>query len=84
MAHGVAVLGSSAGALPETLGEAGVIVPEEDVPALAAALQRLHDTPGESARLGAAGRRRVMDEYTDAAVADKTLRFWREVLRATA
>lgn len=84
MAHGVAVIGSAAGALPETIGDAGVIVPEEDVPALATALQRLHDTPGESARLGAAGRRRVMDEYTDAAVADKTLRFWREVLRATA
>ncbi len=84
MAHGVAVVSSSAGALPETIGEAGIIVPEEDVPALAVVLQRLHDTPGECARLGAAGRRRVMDEYTDAAVADKTLRFWREVLHATA
>ncbi|HEY8259124.1 MAG TPA: glycosyltransferase family 4 protein [Gemmatimonadales bacterium] len=84
MAHGIAVVASAAGALPETLGDAGIIVPEEDVSALAVALQRLHDTPGECARLGAAGRRRVMDEYTDAAVADKTLRFWREVLRATA
>lgn len=84
MAHGVAVIGSAAGALPETIGDAGVIVPEEDVSALATVLQRLHDIPGESARLGAAGRRRVMDEYTDAAVADKTLRFWREILRATA
>jgi glycosyltransferase involved in cell wall biosynthesis len=84
MAHGVAVVGSAAGAVPETIGEAGIIVPEEDVPALAAVLQRLHDTPGECTRLGAAGRRRVMDEYTDAAVADKTLRFWRELLHATA
>jgi len=84
MAHGVAVVGSAAGAVPETLGEAGIVVPEEDVPALAATLQRLHDTPAECARLGAAGRRRVMDEYTDAAVADKTLRFWRELLHATA
>ncbi len=84
MAHGVAVVGSAAGAIPETIGETGIIVPEEDVSALADALQRLHDTPGECARLGAAGRRRVMDEYTDSAVADKTLRFWRELLRATA
>ena len=84
MAHGVAVVASAAGALPETLGDAGIVVPEEDVSALATILQRLHDTPGEYARLGAAGRRRVMDEYTDAAVADKTLRFWREVLGATA
>ena len=84
MAHAVAVVGSAAGAVPETIGEAGIVVPEEDVPALAAVLQRLHDTPGECTRLGAAGRRRVMDEYTDAAVADKTLRFWRELLHATA
>ena len=84
MAHGIAVVGSAAGALPETIGDAGIIVPEEDVSALAAALQRLHDMPGESARLGAAGRRRVMDEYTDSAVAEKTLRFWREVVHATA
>lgn len=83
MAHGVAVVASAAGALPETLADAGIIVPEEDVPALAAVLQRLHDTPGECTRLGAAGRRRVMDEFTDAAVADKTLRFWREVLHAS-
>ena len=84
MAHGVAVVASAAGALPETLGDTGIIVPEEDVSALAEVLQRLHDTPGEYTRLGAAGRRRVMDEYTDAAVADKTLSFWRDVLRATA
>ncbi len=84
MAHGVAVVASAAGALPETLGDAGIVVPEEDVSALAAVLQRLHDAPGECTRLGASGRRRVMDEYTDAAVADKTLSFWREVLRATA
>jgi glycosyltransferase involved in cell wall biosynthesis len=84
MAHGIAVIGSAAGALPETIADTGVVVPEEDVSALAAALQRLHDTPGESVRLGAAGRRRVMDEYTDAAVAEKTLRFWQEVLGATA
>jgi glycosyltransferase involved in cell wall biosynthesis len=84
MAHGVAVVGSTAGAVPEILGDAGIVVPEEDVPALAATLQRLHDAPAECARLGAAGRRRVMDEYSDAAVADKTLRFWREVLHATA
>ena len=84
MAHGVAVVGSAAGAIPETFGDAGIVVPEEDVPALAATLQQLHDDPAECARLGAAGRRRVMDQYSDAAIAEKTLRFWREVLHATA
>jgi L-malate glycosyltransferase len=84
MAHGVAVIGSTGGALPETIGDSGLVLPEEDVGALADALQRLHDDPAEVQRLGLAGRRRVMDLYTDTAVAERTLAFWRELLHATA
>lgn len=84
MAHGIGVVGSAAGATPEALGNAGIVVPEEDVAALSDVLQRLHDNPDEHQRLGAAGRRRVLEAFTDAAVADRTLGFWREVLTATA
>jgi glycosyltransferase involved in cell wall biosynthesis len=84
MAHGVAAVGSAAGAIPETLGDAGVVVPEEDVTALSETLQRLHDDPAEYQRLGAAGRRRVMDAFTDTAIAERTLAFWRDLIRATA
>jgi glycosyltransferase involved in cell wall biosynthesis len=77
------VVASSSGALPETLGSAGVVVPEEDVGALAEALQRLHDSPAELERLGTAGRRRLMEQFTDAALATRTLEFWNEVLGAT-
>jgi len=56
---------------------------EEGGEAIAAALQRLHDDPAERGRLAAEGRRRAMEEYTDAAVAAKTLRFWREAIAAT-
>jgi glycosyltransferase involved in cell wall biosynthesis len=83
MAHGVAVVATSAGALPEIVGPAGLVVPEEDVVALSEALQRLHDDPAERERLAAAGRRRAMSEYTDAAIAEKTLRFWTEAVVAT-
>lgn len=83
MAHGVVVVASAAGALPEVVGPAGVVVPEEDVTAIAEALQRLHDEPAERERLAAAGRQRVMSEFTDAAIAGKTLRFWRESVVAT-
>jgi glycosyltransferase involved in cell wall biosynthesis len=84
MAHGIAVVGSATGAIPESLGDAGLVVPEEDVGALADALQRLHDQPDEVRRLGAAGRRRVMEGYTDVAIAERTLAFWHDLLRATA
>ena len=83
MANGVPVVASTAGALPEIVGQAGVIVPEEDVGAIADALQRLHDDPAERDRLAAEGRQRVMSEYTEAAIAGKTLRFWRETIGAT-
>ncbi|MEP7177166.1 MAG: glycosyltransferase, partial [Gemmatimonadales bacterium] len=68
----------------EILGDAGVVVPEEDVQALSDALQRLHDAPTEHQRLGAAGRRRVLEAYTDAAIAERTLAFWRDLIAATA
>jgi glycosyltransferase involved in cell wall biosynthesis len=84
MAHGIAVVGSGAGAIPETLGDAGVVLPEENVGALSETLQRLHDDPAEHQRLGAAGRRRVMDLFSDAAVAQRTLAFWGDLMRATA
>jgi glycosyltransferase involved in cell wall biosynthesis len=83
MAHGVAVVATAAGALPEIVGSAGMVVPEEDVLAIAEALQRLHDDPVERERLAAEGRRRVMSEYTDAAIAGKTLRFWTQSITAT-
>ena len=83
MANGVTVVGSDSGALPEIVGEAGRIVPEEDVPALAATLEELYANRSECERLGAAGRRRIMDEFSDDAIAGKTLTFWRKVTPAS-
>jgi glycosyltransferase involved in cell wall biosynthesis len=84
MAHGIPVIVSASGALPETIGPGGAVVPEEDVEALAGVLQRFLDSPSERSQLGAAGRRRVMDEYTDSAIARKTHQFWTELVTATA
>jgi glycosyltransferase involved in cell wall biosynthesis len=83
MAHGLPVVASASGALPEIVGGGGTIVAEEDVASFTAALQLFHDQPAERARLGAAGRRRIMDDYTDSAIAEKTLAFWREATNAT-
>lgn len=79
MAHGVAVIGSDSGVLPEILGDAGRVVPEEDVTALAESLYALYADRAQCERVGVAGRRRVMEQFADAAVARKTLHFWAEV-----
>ncbi len=84
MAHGVAVVGTDSGALAEIVGKGGRIVPEEDVPALTAAIQELDADRAECERLGEAGRRRIVEEFSDAAVAGKMLAFWRTLIPATA
>lgn len=84
MAHGIPVVATASGALPEIVGPGGAVVPEEDVEALAGVLQRFLESPVERAQLGAAGRRRVMEEYSDSAIARKTHQFWAELIRASA
>lgn len=79
MGFGLPVVGSASGALPEIIGPAGLVVLEDDVPALTEALQELiHSTPRRMA-FAQEGRRRVMGEYVDAAIARKTLAFWHTV-----
>jgi glycosyltransferase involved in cell wall biosynthesis len=83
MANGVAVVATSSGVLPELVGDAGRIVPEEDVPALAAELAELYANRYECERLGAAGRHRVLEQFSDDAIAARTLTFWRTLTTAT-
>jgi glycosyltransferase involved in cell wall biosynthesis len=55
MAHGVPVIGTTAGALPKTIPPGtGILVPPDDVAALAGALRRLMQDPGERRRLSTA------------------------------
>jgi glycosyltransferase involved in cell wall biosynthesis len=64
--RGRAAIVSAVGGLPEIVadGETGVVVPPGDVEALAAAIVRLARDPAESARLGAAARRRALAQFS--------------------
>lgn len=84
MAQGLPVIATDSGVLPEVVADAGIVVEQDDPDVLGLALERLQTMPDEQARLGAAGRRRVMAEYVDDAVARKTLAFWRQVVGAAA
>lgn len=79
MAHEVAVVGTSGGATPEVIGDAGIVVPPDDPLALAAALRRLA-VPDQRRPLAQAGRARAMQYFSDDAVAERTLAFWKEIV----
>ena len=67
MSCGVPVVATTGGALPEVVGrheDTGLLVAPDDPGALASAIGRLLDDPSLRARLGAAGRRRVVERFT--------------------
>jgi glycosyltransferase involved in cell wall biosynthesis len=69
MSHGVPVVASRIGALPETVrdGETGLIAAPGDVADLAAKIRRIWDDGALARRLGAQARRHVETEYGEAA-----------------
>ena len=72
MAAGTAVVGSTSGAIPEVIGDAGLVVPERDPSALAQALDRLLGNPALHASLVERGRARVASHYAWPVVAART------------
>lgn len=81
MASGSPLVASRAGALPEVVGDAAVLVKPGDVEELAATLRRLHDSPEERARFSAAGYQRVQERYTWRAVAIATTKHYRAAIQ---
>jgi colanic acid/amylovoran biosynthesis glycosyltransferase len=65
MAYGVPVVSTETGGIPELLGEgAGILVPQRNPEALAAALEALIRDPGLRFRLGLAGRQRIEEQFS--------------------
>ena len=81
MACGVPVVATDGGALPEIVGDAGVIVSRADDEALAAAIAKLLDDPRSRARLGAAGRARILERFSWTVCAEQLLAYYRKVIR---
>jgi len=72
MCSGVAVIGSDSGAIPSVIGDAGMIVPEDDSDLLRGAFQRLMSEAGLMSRLAVQGRERASRLYTHQAIAQAT------------
>jgi glycosyltransferase involved in cell wall biosynthesis len=80
MACGVPVISTTGGALPEVVGDAGVLVKPADSRALASAIRELLSNPIQAKELGMAGYRRVQKHFTWKRAAEKTVAAYREVI----
>ena len=74
------VVSTTAGALPEIVGNAGILVPPADTGALVKAISGLLDNPGERTRLGDMGYRRVTAMFDWKNTAIQTAEVYREAI----
>ena len=73
MACGIAVVGSTSGAIPDVMGRAGLLYAEGDGALLTDALRRLASDPRLREELGRRGRERSARLYSHEAVAAQTM-----------
>ncbi|AVQ71057.1 alpha-maltose-1-phosphate synthase [Microcystis aeruginosa NIES-1211] len=80
MACQIPVIGSDSGEIPFVIADTGLIFPEKDGEALAKSIQTLLDNPSFAQELGQRGYQRVMNNYTNKALAQKQLDFYQQLL----
>ncbi|MCK9924660.1 glycogen synthase [Frankia sp. AgPm24] len=82
MACGTAVVASRVGGIPEVVddGVTGLLVPPDDPPALADAINTVLADPSRATAMGRAGRDRAVTEFGWAAVAERTAALYTSVV----
>lgn len=79
MACKVPVIGSDSGEIPNVINDAGLIFPEGDSEELKNCLSQLMLDPALADKLAEKGYRRVLENYTNQALAEKTLTFYQSL-----
>lgn len=80
-ACGTPVIGSSSGAIPDVIADAGIVVPEKNAPALAAALAKLAADPALAHRLGSAGMHNAQSLFTWHRVAERMASIYQAAMK---
>jgi glycosyltransferase involved in cell wall biosynthesis len=80
MSCSVPVISTTAGALPEVIGDAGILVPPADTRALVEAIAGLLDNPDKRKHLGEIGRKRVRQMFNWQNTAKKTADVYKEAI----
>jgi MMP alpha-(1->4)-mannosyltransferase len=80
MACGVPVISTTGGALPEVVGDAGILIPPADPGALTRAITKILNNPDLADTYSKAGYKRVQDHLTWNAAAQKTVDVYRKMI----
>jgi len=80
MACGVPVVSTDGGALPEVVGDAGVVVPAKSVEALAEAISALLENPQRREELATRGRERILEQFCWQVCAGQMTDYYEQVL----
>ncbi|HEU5086467.1 MAG TPA: glycosyltransferase family 4 protein, partial [Roseiflexaceae bacterium] len=80
MGAGVPVIGSSSGAIPEVIGDAGLVFPEGNAGALADALRRIRDDEELRADLVRRGYERLQRHYSYDVIIGRTVDFYHQIM----
>jgi glycosyltransferase involved in cell wall biosynthesis len=80
MACGTPVIATTGGALPEVVGDAGMLVPPANADALAAAIKQLLNDKQAQQRMSEAARKRVKEKFNWEQAARKTLDVYQEAM----
>jgi len=80
MACQVVVVGAHSGAIPEVIGDAGLTFKEGDPFDLRAQLQKLLDDEALREDLALRGRQHVLEHYTQASIAARTVAVYRRLM----
>jgi glycosyltransferase involved in cell wall biosynthesis len=76
----VPVIGSNSGEIPHVIGDAGLVFKEGNARDLSDCIRKLMDDPVLYQDLAQRGRQRVLDNYTQKRIAQKTYEIYQEVL----
>jgi glycosyltransferase involved in cell wall biosynthesis len=80
MACGAPLVSTTAGALPEVVGDAGILIPPADSAALTAAIAQLMEDPHKRSEYSILGRRRILEKFNWSNAAKLTAEVYSEAI----
>ncbi|MBN1690100.1 MAG: glycosyltransferase family 4 protein [Dehalococcoidia bacterium] len=82
MACGAPLVSTTAGALPEVVGDAGILIPPADSEALTAAIAQLMESPAKRGEYSVLARKRILEKFNWSNAARLTAEVYLEAIEA--